>query len=146
MNVESGMARLKKASQKSTYSWLKNSHRSNPCLRATWIRSTSSRSFCNHVTMAESLEKGSQSLESERKKKGIKLRLAYVFHYAPLRYIHYMDYIYIFISISVSILNERINCILYSTYLCSTPNRCKPPLIALVTFLYFSLFFCKFYV
>lgn len=68
----------------------------------------------------------------------MKLRLAYVFSLrsTPLLYIIWT----IFISIWIYILMNVLTVYCTVPYLCSTPNRCKPPLIASVTFLYFRSF------
>jgi len=97
------------------------------------------------LTTTKSLEEGPWSLESERKKKGMKLRLAYVSHYAPLRYKHKRIYTYIYVKythiqrsaqplriyihmcVYYNIIHERVYYIVQN-HICATPNRCKPPL------------------
>lgn len=58
------------------------------------------------------------SLESEEKRKGMKLRLAYVSHYAPLRYIRKRIYIYcIYIYVYAHIYNRTDLCVYMCEYI-----------------------------
>lgn len=80
-----------------------------------------------------------------KKKKGMKLRLAYVSHYAPLRYKRKRIYIHIYVNTHmyngareppriytyVCVLQHNTWIRVYyivQNHICATPNRCKPPL------------------
>lgn len=98
-----------------------------------------SRRYRDVVVKLEPLEKKKVRVllnRKERIKKGMKLRLAYVSHYAPLRYIRKRIYVYIHIyarrilahvCVYYNMIHERVYYIVQN-HICATPNRCKPPL------------------